>query len=74
MNLDSMWIDKMRSFHLEVVMRSLHMKAVLDGIAREWGLNRAFKKLYNLQTFSKTIYLKFKTWIAEAIILVYKLV
>ena len=36
------------------------------------GLNRAFKKLYNLKTFSKAIYLKFKTWIAEANMLVYK--
>ena len=30
------------------------------------------KKLYNLKNFNKTIYLKFKTWIAEAIVLVYK--
>ena len=47
---------------------------VLEGIAREMGLNRAFKKLSDLKNFNKTIYLKFKTWIAEAILLVYKTV
>ena len=36
------------------------------------GLNCAFKKLRNMKTFGKTIYLNFKTWIAEAIMLVYK--
>ena len=30
------------------------------------GLNRAFKKLYDLKTFDKINYLKFNTWIAEA--------
>ena len=47
---------------------------MLDGIARKEGLTRAFKKLCNLKNFNKTIYLKFKTWIAEAIMLVYKIV
>ena len=45
---------------------------LLDGIAWEGGWIVLSKKLYNLKNFNKTIYLKFKTWIVEAILLVYK--
>ena len=44
----------------------------MDGIAREGGWIMLLKKLHNLKNFNKTIYLKFKTWIVEAILLVYK--
>ena len=47
---------------------------VLDRIAWERGLKRAFKILYNMENFNNTIYLKCKTWIMEAIMLVYKTV
>ena len=40
---------------------------LLDGIAREGGLNRAFKNFIIWKNaFDKTIYLKLKTKIAEA--------
>ena len=61
-----------KSYLSEVRKQFKHLidKQLLDEIAREMGLNRAFKKLYNLKNFNKTIYLKFKTWITEAIMLV----
>ena len=47
-------------------------KAFVGWDSMRKGLNRTFKKLCNLKTFSKMIYLKFKTWITKAIMLVYK--
>ena len=64
------WFSRMIKCRLEWVLRVLCVG--WDSTRR--GLNRAFKKLYNLKNFNKTIYLKFKTQIAEAIMLVYKTV